>query len=133
MATPPYILIVDDAGTSRMLLTRLIQQHISEAVLSEAPDGVEAIKMLLDAKTSGSPLYSRGVIIIDKEMPNCGGVEATCRLRSLGFRGLIIGVSAGASEDAAEAFLDAGADALIAKPVPHDVLLRHIAAFSAKA
>lgn len=88
--------------------------------------------MILDAKASDSPLYSRGIIIIDKEMPTCGGVEATSRLRSLGFRGLIIGVSAGASKDDDAAFLDAGVDALIAKPVPHDVLTRHIAAFSAK-
>lgn len=45
------------------------------------------------------------------------GLEATRRIRELGFKRLIIGVTGDALDEDKRAFLDSGADAVLAKPL----------------
>ena len=70
-------------------------------------------------------------------MPVCpvyypqSGVEATRVIRSEGFANLVIGVTGNALDDDVQAFLAAGADLVIAKPMRSahlEALLAHIAA-----
>ena len=67
---------------------------------------------------------------MDKEMPLCDGYAATQRIRALGFRGLILGVTGNAIVDDINAFLAIGADAVITKPVSFRALMSHIRTFT---
>ena len=61
---------------------------------------------------------------------NQTGVEATRVIRSEGFTNLVIGVTGNALDDDVQAFLAAGADLVLAKPMRSahlDALLAHIA------
>ena len=57
------------------------------------------------------------------------GLEATRQLRAAGVTEPIIALTANAMADQREEFLDAGADALVAKPVEFEGLLATLAAF----
>jgi CheY-like chemotaxis protein len=50
-------------------------------------------------------------------MPIMTGTEASRQIRSNGYNRLIIGVTGNALDDDVEAFLTAGADCVIAKPL----------------
>lgn len=129
---PIHVLIVDDVASIRLLMGRVLKQHAPAAIISEACDGEAACTTMLSAMKSGSPLFSRGVICMDKEMPICDGYNATKRIRAMGFRGLILGVTGNAIvEDIAE-FIAHGADAVITKPVSFHVLMSHIRTFASK-
>jgi DNA-binding response OmpR family regulator len=66
---------------------------------------------------------------MDKEMPRCDGFEATQRIRSMGFRGLILGVTGNAIASDTSEYLDRGADAVILKPVSIGVVVDRIRQF----
>lgn len=126
---PLHVLLVDDVDSIRMLMRRLITKHFPAAIIQEAPDGKYAIEIMAAAKDQFSPLFSEGVICMDKEMPRCDGFEATRHIRAMGFRGLLLGVTGNAIADDVTAFLGHGANAVIPKPVSFPVLLRHIKEF----
>lgn len=55
-------------------------------------------------------------VVMDRGLPDMDGLEAVRLLRSDGYAGPILVVSAFAGEDHVAASLDAGADAVLAKP-----------------
>jgi CheY-like chemotaxis protein len=70
------------------------------------------------------------IIFMDHTMPIMTGTEASRQIRINGYKRLILGVTGNALDDDVEAFLEAGADCVIAKPLRADVLdavLRYIA------
>lgn len=125
-----HILVVDDMDSSRKLMHRLLLQHAQAAVISEAADGEEACTVMLKAKETGSQLFARGIICMDKEMPNCDGFVAARRIRAMGFVGLILGVTGNALAEDVEEFVNHGADAVLTKPISFPVLMSHIRAFA---
>ena len=62
------------------------------------------------------------IIFMDNVMTNVNGPRATREIRSLGFEGLIIGVSGNVFEEDVEHFIESGADAVYAKPLKIDIL-----------
>ncbi len=60
------------------------------------------------------------------------GLEATRQLRAAGTRAPIIALTANAMSEQREEFLDAGADAVLAKPVEFDALLVSLATFGVR-
>ena len=70
------------------------------------------------------------LIVMDVMMPEVDGNETTRRIRRLPeWRAIpIIALSASASREDELACMEAGADAFLAKPVDHDVLLKAIGA-----
>lgn len=66
------------------------------------------------------------VICMDNNMPRLGGLEAATRIRQAGFSQAIIGVTGEAGPEAAEDFVRAGANAVVAKPVATDSLVAAI-------
>ncbi|KAK8674395.1 hypothetical protein V6N13_112687 [Hibiscus sabdariffa] len=63
------------------------------------------------------------LIIIDMFLPVMDGLETTRRIRALGERCKIVGVSAYIGENDREAFLAAGGDVFSEKPVSPEVLI----------
>lgn len=105
------ILVADDADINRELVAELLQKrgHIAIGVA----DGREAVAEL--------EKHDFDVLLIDEEMPNMTGLQATqaIRQREAGTtrHQIIIGFSGHATEEDERKFRDAGMDAILSKPV----------------
>jgi CheY-like chemotaxis protein len=104
--SPLRVLVVDDSPTGRALVMRGLDAIGHETV--PASTGVEAIEAL-----SGSAF---DVVLMDMEMPEMDGIEATKKIRAGGSTIPIIGVSAHAFNVDRQACLDAGMDDHVVKP-----------------
>ncbi|MFD1189485.1 ATP-binding protein [Phenylobacterium conjunctum] len=114
----PKVLIVDDNATNRMVLQSLLLDYGVAAQTAE--NGAEAVDAWADREWNA--------ILMDISMPVMNGMEATLaireRERETG-RGHtpIIAVTASAMSHETEAYLAAGMDAVVAKPVDADTLM----------
>jgi CheY-like chemotaxis protein len=63
---------------------------------------------------------------MDYIMPNMSGPEATAKLRQLGYRGMVIGVTGNALPEDIAKFKRSGADHVLIKPIHTEELLAHI-------
>jgi len=113
------ILVVEDVATSRRFLIKVLQRQLPRAIITEAEDGQEA----LDAYAAASSTDKPSVVLIDKEMPRMDGYAATRRLRAMGFRGPIIGITGDAGQAAVDEFVAQGAVDVVTKPVQMAALL----------
>jgi two-component system sensor histidine kinase/response regulator len=114
------ILLVEDNEVSQALACRLLQKQGHEVV--NAKDGAEAIRVW------GDPHNPRiDLILMDVQMPNVGGIEATRTIREkeklTGNHIPIVAMTAHAMHTDEERCLAAGMDGYIAKPFrPHDLV-----------
>ena len=114
------ILVADDNEINRLLATTLLEAAGYEA--ASAADGLQAIEA---ARTGDFSL-----ILMDVQMPNADGVQATKAIRGLpGDRGLIpiIALTANAMAGDRELYLRAGMNDYLSKPLDPDLLLRTVA------
>jgi CheY-like chemotaxis protein len=110
------VLIVDDAPDIRQIHTRFL--HCSGMEVFTAENGTRA----LDAARRGVP----DVIVTDVDMPVMDGLALCRQLRAdAATRDIVVVVTAGSS-DQAEAAIDAGCDAVLAKPCSQRLLLATI-------
>ena len=115
--------VVDDIESNRVLLGRLLTRRGVATVLY-ACDGAEALRLL-----DGAAGQQVQVVFLDKEMPVMDGHACAERLRSSGPPSLrIIGVTGNAMESDKRAFVAAGADSVVSKPVDVAVLEKALAA-----
>ena len=119
--------MTDDDSNNRVLVTNILRRSGYQVVI--ARDGLEA-----------TDLFSRGaadLILMDLQMPNLGGLEATSSIRKLeassNSRIPIIALTAHAMAGDRERCLAAGMDDYITKPVRSKDLLAKIAQFTAPA
>lgn len=136
-SSPIRVLLVDDSGVSRALMTRWITEGGSASVVATANDGASAVAIL--------GLTEVDVVVLDIEMPNLDGLSALPQL--LAARpGVRILMASSFSERGAEVTLEAlrlGASDAIAKPRAgwaargsasfRDELVEHIHALGAAA
>lgn len=114
---PAHILVVDDNATNRMVAETLCEMF--DCTSESAADGVEAVAA---ASTGRFDL-----ILMDIKMPGLDGVAATRAIRSLsGPAGKvpIIALTANADPDDAAAYIEAGMNGVVEKPMKPDTLLR---------
>ena len=57
------------------------------------------------------------IILMDDNMPNLSGPEATAAIRAAGYTGLIFGVTGNTFDDQIKDFTSKGADMVFAKPL----------------
>lgn len=107
------VLVVDDSADNRLLISLFLALEGVEIEL--ATNGQEAIQ-----KASAR---SYDVILMDIQMPNMDGLQATEILRDRGYDGPIIALTAHAMQEHRERALRAGLDAHVAKPVQHAELI----------
>ena len=112
------ILIVDDFDDTRLLMRTWLQKKGFRVI--EAEDGNRAV----DAAERNRP----DLIIMDVEMPELDGLEATRRIRNLdNFAGVpIVAVSAYGADQYRELALAAGCNEYISTPFEPDELERLI-------
>ena len=113
-------LLVEDNPTNRLVASKMLEAMGVQVTMAEHGGlGVDA------ARTGGFDL-----ILMDVQMPVMDGLEATRRIRALGGpqAGVpIIGLTANAMAHQREAYMAAGMDGLVAKPISPAALMLEVA------
>jgi signal transduction histidine kinase len=107
------ILVVDDQDDIRTSLAALLRLRGASVV--EAASGSEAIQRVQQARPD--------VILMDVRMPGIGGLEATRRLRAMGFGAPIVAVTADVSAAGGQGYQSAGFSAQMVKPIDVERLI----------
>jgi len=115
------VLVAEDGEDNR----RLVTHHLTKAGMqtSIATNGVEAIDLALASQRSGDPFH---LILMDMQMPELDGYDATRRLRREGWRGPIVALTAHAMSGDRERCIEAGCDEYLAKPIDRRALLEMV-------
>lgn len=115
------ILYIDDNDESRLLVKRVLM--VEGHVLLEAADGPEGLKVAEE----GWP----DLILVDINMPDMDGYEATARLREIPMMAQvpIVALTANVLRGDRERSFAAGCDGYIQKPLDVDVLPSQVMAF----
>jgi len=106
----PYgnVLIVDDVETNIFVAKGLLVPY--ELKVDSACSGFEAIDKITDGK-------KYDIIFMDHMMPQMDGVEATKRIRDMGYRHPIVALTANAVTGQEDVFLKNGFDDFVSKPI----------------
>jgi len=106
----PYgrVLVVDDVD---------INLYVAEGILSTYEIAVEMVESGQEAidKIKNGEEYD--IIFMDHMMPGMNGVEATKRMREMGYTHPIVALTANALKDAAKMFMNNGFSGFISKPI----------------
>ena len=120
--TGKRILVAEDVAMNREIVSALLEDTGIEIVF--AFDGAETI-----AKFSADP-EAYDLILMDIQMPNIDGYEATRRIRALGVHKAeaipIVAMTANAFREDIERCLDAGMNSHLGKPVDIDLLIEKL-------
>lgn len=110
------VLIVEDNNVNMLLAKTLIQKINTNTTLFEAKDGLEAVALF--------EKESIDLILMDVQMPNMNGYEATKAIRALekGKETPIIAITAGILAHERERCFEAGMDDYLSKPIIKDDL-----------
>jgi len=134
------VLLVEDGPDNQRLIAFFLRKAGAEVTLAE--NGQEAIEVVASsARPSDETETQRripfDVILMDMQMPVLDGYAATRRLRSMGYRGAIVALTAHAMSQDRRKCLDAGCDDYLPKPIERRDLLstvaRYLAASAAQA
>ena len=101
------ILVAEDNKVSQLLAVRLLEAH--GHFVTVAATGQE------DVNAVSSQTFD--LILMDNQMPELSGIEATIRVREMGYTLPIVALSASAMPGDRERFLAAGMNGCLAKPV----------------
>ena len=101
------ILLVDDHVPIRITLRRMLTSYEDVHVVGEACDGKQAIELV--------PLYQPHVVLMDFYMPRMNGVEAARHMKEHWQEIAIIGLCVALDTSITDAFMKAGASAVISK------------------
>jgi signal transduction histidine kinase len=110
------ILVAEDNPSNQKLITILLQKMGLEVSLAD--DGQSAVNQ--------GTSESFDLILMDMQMPNMNGYEATRQLRSKGVSTPIIAVTANAMMGDEEKCLEAGCDGYLSKPIDRTKLTQII-------
>ena len=113
-STTLKLLLVDDSGMSRKMMCRMLRSE--GHLVDEAEDGEKAVEAY-----QINPTYD--AILMDSHMPNMNGPEATSVIRSLGFPGVILGITGDTAAKDLDIFLRQGASRVLVKPVDLDIIV----------
>ncbi|SJM72880.1 response regulator [Psychrobacter piechaudii] len=112
------VLVVDDHDLVRMGISRMLADDPEIEVIGEADSGEAAIRMV--------KALSPDVVLLDVNMPNIGGVEATKRLRQFDEKVKILAVSSVSSQPYPSMLLKAGVNGYITKGTPLAEMIKAI-------
>ena len=111
-----HILVAEDIPTNRKLLAMLLENVGFEVAIAE--DGRQAVDKAL--------AESFDLILMDMQMPNLNGYEATKVLRKKGMKVPIIAVTAHAMRGNDKKCIKCGCDDYLSKPIDRNKLLEKI-------
>jgi signal transduction histidine kinase/ActR/RegA family two-component response regulator len=113
------VLLAEDSDDNR----RLIEHHLTRAGMRVvvACNGVEAVDLAMASLRQGEPFEA---ILMDMQMPEMDGYEATRRLRKEGWLGPIAALTAHAMSGDRRTCMQAGCSHYLTKPIEREQLLR---------
>ena len=114
------VLLAEDGPDNQRLICLLLRKAGAEVQLVE--NGVQAVHTMLS-----QPPGSIDAVLMDMQMPEMDGYEATRRLRAAGAYTPIIALTAHAMSTDRARCLAAGCTDYLAKPVERDVLVKKVA------
>lgn len=112
------VLVVDDHDLVRMGISRMLADSPDIEVIGEAESGDVALKL--------AKQLTPDVVLLDVNMPNIGGLEATKRLVQLDKGIKILAVSSLSARPYPSMLLKAGAHGYITKGTPLDEMIKAI-------
>ncbi len=112
------VLVVDDHDLVRMGISRMLSDDPNIKVVGEADSGDMAIKIARQLNPD--------IILLDVNMPNIGGLEATKRLIQIDPNIKIIAVSSLTTQPYPSMLLKAGVSGYITKGTPIDEMIKAI-------
>ena len=126
------ILLAEDSPDNQRLLSLVLEKAGAEVTI--ARNGQEALEMAMASfpgwgRRHDDPTQPFDIVLMDIQMPEMDGYEATRRLRREGYDGPIIALSAHATTHAVRQCLAAGCDDYLSKPIDRDALLWKIAEY----
>ncbi|WP_162125839.1 PAS domain-containing hybrid sensor histidine kinase/response regulator [Pseudoxanthomonas wuyuanensis] len=115
-----HLLVVDDSDINREVAQRILEGE--GAIVELASDGLDA----LDCIASDPERFH--LVLMDVQMPEMDGYEATRRIRQIPAMAAlpVVALTAGAFKRQQDAALEAGMDAFVAKPFEVDELVEVI-------
>jgi len=113
------VLVAEDVKTNQMLIKRLLEKSGFEVTVVK--DGNEAMQKALTHKFD--------LILMDIQMPNMNGYEATKALRKQGIKTPIIALTAYAMKGDDKKCIAAGCDEYLTKPIDRRELLKTISKY----
>ena len=116
------ILLVDDSLDNQELIKRLLQ--LAGAKVETANNGIEAIEKVNNG--------SFNIVLMDLQMPEMDGYEATRRLRLQGVTLPIIALTAHAMKEERKKCLESGFDNHLTKPIDRKLLIQTLVAYNEK-
>lgn len=112
------ILIAEDVEMNMVLIKLLIKRILGDVVIIESKNGLEALSAIQNNAID--------LVLMDVQMPEMDGMEATRQIRSLANEKIkntpIIALTAGALKDEREKALSAGMNDFITKPIDSENL-----------
>ncbi len=112
------VLLAEDGPDNQRLIALYLRK--AGAKVTVVDNGARAVAAALAARTGGTPF---DVILMDMQMPELDGYEATRRLRDSGYDGAIVALTAHAMAQDRRKCLDAGCDEYASKPVDRELLV----------
>jgi PAS domain S-box-containing protein len=125
------ILLVEDGLDNQRLIALILRKAGMQVTV--VGNGKEALEKVAAARQKcvdeGLQTPPFDVILMDMQMPEIDGYEATWRLRETGYTAPIIALTAHAMEHDREKCLGAGCDEYLTKPIDRRILLSTIARY----
>ncbi len=116
------ILLAEDGPDNQRLISLILKKAGAE-VVEIAVDGIQAVNAAMEAIKNNKPF---DVILMDMQMPLMDGYEATRKLRSSGYQGPIIALTAHAMAEDREKCMQAGCNNFETKPINRANLLEAV-------
>jgi CheY-like chemotaxis protein/anti-sigma regulatory factor (Ser/Thr protein kinase) len=121
------VLVAEDGADNQRLVRTMLERVGLEVDLAE--NGRVALEMVLAGVDSGAPY---DLVLMDIQMPEMDGHEATRELRRAGYSNPILALTAHAMESDRQRCLDVGCDDVCTKPIDRRDLLRKLESYLQK-
>lgn len=121
------ILLAEDGIDNQRLISTLLCKLGAKVTIAD--NGQKAVEEAITASENKSPF---DLILMDMQMPILDGYGATQKLRSLGYEGPIIALTANAMSGDRQKCIEAGCDDYLRKPIESKKLFAAILHFSQK-